>query len=255
MYCVDLTDRSAIVTASSRGIGRATAIALAGAGANVLINYRNDRDAAEAVVSEIHDLGRDALAVKADAANSAQVDDMVKQALARWARIDILVSNAGAGTRFAITETTDEEYRRVFDTNVKGFVALMRAGLPYMKQHNSGRIIAVSSIVGRSGKGFMSPSPTYAGAKAALLGYVKGLARECAPHRITVNAVCPGWIDWGTKHTAAPDAVRASALEQIPLGRTGTPEDVAGGILYLASDEASYLTGVSLDINGGLYMA
>jgi 3-oxoacyl-[acyl-carrier protein] reductase len=123
-----------------------------------------------------------------------------------------------------------------------------------MKEHNSGRVIAVSSIVGRSGKGFMSPSPTYAGAKAALLGYVKGLARECAPYKITVNAVCPGWVDWGTKHSAAPNSVRSSALEQIPLGRTGTPEDVAGGILYLASDQASYLTGVSLDINGGLYM-
>jgi 3-oxoacyl-[acyl-carrier protein] reductase len=254
MYSIDLGGRAAIVTASSRGIGRATALALARAGANVLVNYRSDRDAAEAVVAEIRGLGRDALAVKADAADSAEVADLVKQALGRWKRIDILVSNAGAGTRFPITETTDDEYRRVFDTNVRGFVALMRAGLPYMKEHNSGRVIAVSSIVGRSGKGFMSPSPTYAGAKAALLGYVKGLARECAPHKITVNAVCPGWIDWGTKHAAAPNSVRSSALEQIPLGRTGTPEDVAGGILYLASDQASYLTGVSLDINGGLYM-
>ena len=101
----------------------------------------------------------------------------------------------------------------------------------------------------------MSPSPTYAGAKAALIGYVRGLAREVGPLGITVNAVCPGWVDWGTKHAAAPAAVRESAISQIPLGRTGTAEDIANAVVYLASDQASYLTGVSLDVNGGLYMA
>ena len=152
-------------------------------------------------------------------------------------------------------EITDDEYRRVFDINVKGFVALARAALPAMRDARAGRIIAVSSIVGRSGKAFMSPSPTYAGAKAALIGYVRGLAREVGPFGITVNAVCPGWVDWGTKHAAAPAELRASAISQIPLGRTGTAEDIANAIVFLASDQASYLTGVSLDVNGGLYMA
>jgi 3-oxoacyl-[acyl-carrier protein] reductase len=116
-------------------------------------------------------------------------------------------------------------------------------------------VIAISSVTGRSGKAFRSPSPTYAGAKAALIGYTKGLARECAPFGITVNCICPGWIDWGTKHDAAPVEVRAQALREIPLGRTGTPEDVAGGAAFLASDLAAYVTGATLDVNGGLYMA
>lgn len=254
-FALDLTGRVALVTAASRGIGRACAIALARAGCDVVVNYYSAADEAEATGRAIEALGRAALPVQADVADSAAVDAMVAAALQRFGRVDILVSNAGAGTRVPLDQTTDAEYARVFDVNVKGFVATARAVLPGMKQRRRGRVVAVSSIVGKSGKAFMSPSPTYAGAKAALLGYVKGLARECAPYGVTANAVCPGWIDWGTKHAAAPAAVRASALEQIPLGRTGTPDDVAAGVVYLCSDEAAYVTGVSLDINGGLYMS
>ncbi len=255
MFCLDLTGHAAIVTAGSRGIGAASVLALARAGADVCINYRSDEASAEAVAAEVRAMGRKALVVQADAADSAAVSAMVARAQRELGRLDIVVSNAGAGTRVPMHELTDEEYRRVFDINVKGFVALTRAALPAMRAARAGRIIAVSSIVGRSGKAFMSPSPTYAGAKAALIGYVRGLAREVGPLGITVNAVCPGWVDWGTKHAAAPEAVRASAIEQIPLGRTGTAEDVANAVAFLASDKASYLTGVSLDVNGGLYMA
>lgn len=253
-YAIDLTDRIALVTAASRGIGRGAALALAHAGAHVAINYKADRAAAEDVAAQIRALGREAHVHQADVALSDQVDAMADAVRQRWGRVDILVSNAGAGTRVPLDQTTDAEYARVFDVNVKGFVAAARAVLPGMKERRRGRIVVVSSTVGKSGKAFMSPSPTYAGAKAAQLGYVKGLAREAAPFGITVNAVCPGWIDWGTKHAAAPAEVRADALRQIPLGRTGTPEDVAAGIVFLCSDAAAYVTGASLDINGGLYM-
>jgi len=254
-YAIDLSGRVALVTASSRGIGRACALALARAGCDIVVNYRSAAAEAEEVVARIAAMGRTALAYQADVARSDEVDAMVAATVARWGRVDILVSNAGAGTRVPLDQTSDDEYRRVFDVNVKGFVAAARAVLPGMKTRRRGRVVAVSSIVGKSGKAFMSPSPTYAGAKAALLGYVKGLAREAAPFGITSNAVCPGWIDWGSKHAAAPVEVREDALRQIPLGRTGTPEDVAGGVVYLCSDEAAYVTGVSLDINGGLYMS
>ncbi len=255
MFCLDLAGRAAIVTAGSRGIGAASAVALARAGADVCVNYRADAAAAEAVAAAVRAEGRRALVIQADVADSTAVAAMVARAQDAFGRLDILVSNAGAGTRVPMHELTDEEYRRVFDINVKGFVALARAGLPAMRAARAGRIIAISSIVGRSGKAFMSPSPTYAGAKAALIGYVRGLAREVGPLGITVNAVCPGWVDWGTKHAAAPAEVRASALSQIPLGRTGTAEDIANAVVFLASDQAAYLTGVSLDVNGGLYMA
>ena len=158
------------------------------------------------------------------------------------------------GTAKPITETSDAEFARVFDLNVRGFLATARAVLPGMKARRSGKVIAISSATGRSGKAFRSPSPTYAGAKAALIGYAKGLAREGAPFGITANCVCPGWIDWGTKHAAAPPEVRAQALREIALGRTGTPEDVAGAVLFLASSLGDYVTGATIDVNGGLYM-
>jgi 3-oxoacyl-[acyl-carrier protein] reductase len=255
VFTLDLGGRAAIVTAGSRGIGAASAIALARAGCDVAVNYRADAAAAEAVAAAVRAEGRRALVMQADVADSAAVSAMVARAQQEFGRLDIVVSNAGAGTKVPMHELTDDEYRRVFDINVKGFVALSRAALPAMRAARAGRIIAISSIVGRSGKAFMSPSPTYAGAKAALIGYVRGLAREVGPLGITVNAVCPGWVDWGSKHAAAPAEVRDSALSQIPLGRTGSAEDIANAVVFLASDQASYLTGVSLDVNGGLYMA
>jgi 3-oxoacyl-[acyl-carrier protein] reductase len=255
MFALDLTGRAALVTAGSRGIGAATCVALAKAGCDVAINYKASEAEAAKVAEAVRAEGRRAIVLQGDVADSAAVSAMVDAAQQEFGRLDIVVSNAGAGTKVPMHEITDDEYRRVFDINVKGFVALARAALPAMRAAKAGRIIAVSSIVGRSGKAFMSPSPTYAGAKAALIGYVRGLAREVGGLGITVNAVCPGWVDWGTKHAAAPAEVRASAIAQIPLGRTGTAEDIANAIVFLASDQASYLTGVSLDVNGGLYMA
>jgi 3-oxoacyl-[acyl-carrier protein] reductase len=254
MLSIDLREHVALVTASSRGIGRGIALMLAQAGARVVVTWVEDRAAGEATAAEIGALGSEALLAHCDVTDSAEVDRVVAAAQARWGRIDILVSNAGVGTAKPMTETTDAEYARVFDLNVRGFVATARAVLPEMKRRRAGKVIAISSATGRSGKAFRSPSPTYAGAKAALIGYTKGLARECAPFGITVNCVCPGWIDWGTKHAAAPAEVRAQALREIALGRTGTPEDVAGAVIFLASSLGDYVTGATIDVNGGLYM-
>jgi NAD(P)-dependent dehydrogenase (short-subunit alcohol dehydrogenase family) len=254
MLQIDLSDQVALTTASSRGIGRGIALAMAKAGANVVITWVAARDAAEGTAAEARALGVDALVARCDVTNTVEVNEVVAATLQRWGRIDILVSNAGVGIAKAMTETTDADYARVFDLNVRGFLATARAVLPTMMARRSGRVIAISSVTGRSGKAFRAPSPTYAGAKAALIGYTKGLARECAPFNITANCVCPGWIDWDEKHAAAPAEVRAQALREIALGRTGTPADVAGAAVYLASDLASYVTGVTLDVNGGLYM-
>jgi len=259
MVPIDLTGRKALVTGAARGIGRATALLLAEAGCDVVVNYRSSREAAEQVAMQIRAMGRDAPVVQADVARSDEVDAMVAEAERWWDGIDILVSNAGAGIAKSLAETADDDHARTFDVNVKGLLATARAVLPGMQARRGGRIIAVSSVVGRSGRAFRSTSPTYAGAKAAILGYVKGMAIECGPHGITVNAVCPGWIDWadawGEKHGAAAADLRGAAERLIPLGRTGRAEDVAGAILFLASDHAAYVTGAALDVNGGLFMA
>ena len=255
MLNVDLRDRVALVTAASRGIGRGIALMLAQAGARIVVTWVSDREVGEATARDVEAAGGEAMIARCDVTDSAEVDRTVAAALARWGKIDLLVSNAGVGTAKPMTETSDAEYARVFDLNVRGFVATARAVLPGMKQRRAGKIIAISSVTGRSGKAFRSPSPTYAGAKAALIGYSKGLAREGAPFGITSNCVCPGWIDWGTKHAAAPAEVRAQALREIALGRTGTPEDVAGAVIFLASSLGDYVTGATIDVNGGLYMA
>lgn len=250
---IDLGGRVALVTGSARGIGRACALLLAEAGADVIVNYRSNREAGEAVVEQMRQMGRDPLLVACDMGKTDQVNAMVKQALDHYGKIDILVSNAGAGTPFPITETTDEEYYRVFDINVKGFLATSRAIIPGMKERRWGKVVAISSITGKTGKAFLSPSPTYAAAKAAIVGMTRGLARECAPYGINVNCVRPGWTDTESTSRATPE-VKANAIKEMPLGRTGRPEDIAGAVLFLVSDFSQYMTGMPLDVNGGLFI-
>jgi len=250
---IDLEGRVALVTGSARGIGRACALLLAEAGADVIVNYRANRPAGEAVVGCIRQMGRDSLLVQADTGKTDDVSAMVAQSLEQFGKIDILVSNAGAGTPYGIAETTDEEYYRVFDINVKGYLATARAIVPGMKERRWGKVVAISSITGKTGKAFLSPSPTYAAAKAAIVGLTRGLARECAPFGINVNCVRPGWTDTEGTSRAAPE-VKLNAIKEMPLGRTGLPQDIAGAVLFLASDLSKYITGMPLDVNGGLFI-
>lgn len=249
-----LEGRVALVTGSSRGIGRAIAIRLAEDGADVVVNYVRDREAGLAVVKLIESTGRRAQLAQCDVTDSIQVATMVENAIREFGKVDILVSNAGVGTPYPITETTDEAFQHVIDVNMKGLMSLARAVVPSMKRNEYGRIIAISSVTGQSGKAFLSPSPVYAAAKAGIIGMVKGLAREGGPFGITANAICPGWTE--TEATSrAPEAVRRGAIEQIPLGRTGRPEDISGAASYLASSDASYVTGITLSVNGGLLIS
>ncbi len=255
MVPIDLTGKAAVVTASSRGIGRACALILAKAGANVAINYATNREAGETTLKEIKALGVKATLVQCDVANTSEVEAMVRGAEAAFGRVDILVNNAGVGSAKNAETLSDDEYARVFDINVRAYVAAVRSALTGMKARRSGRIICISSIVGRSGRGFIGTSPSYAGAKGAVISYTRALAREAGPFGITANAICPGWIDWEGKDRQVAPELRARAISEMPMGRVGSDDDIAGATLFLASDYASYITGVSLDVNGGLYMA
>ena len=250
---IDLTGKVALVTGGSRGIGRAVSLSLATAGANVIVNYVRDRAAAEETVRGVEELGRTAWLAPFDVADAGAVKKEVARAAARLGAVDILISNAGQSTSMRTADADDDEFRRVIDVNVKGLMTLGQCVLPEMIARGSGRIVAISSIVAKTGKAFLSVSPTYAAAKAGIIGMVRGMAREAAPYGVTVNSIRPGWID--TDSTAlAPDKVRAQAILDIPVGRTGTPADIAGAVLFLCSDLAAYVTGVALDVNGGLFI-
>jgi NAD(P)-dependent dehydrogenase (short-subunit alcohol dehydrogenase family) len=252
---LNLTGKVAVVTGASRGIGQACGLYLARAGAKVVVNYRDQLEAAEKTLDEIRQNGSDGLVVQADVSKPGGAEALIRQAEAHFGRVDVLVSNVGVGSALNAEQLTEEEFLKVFHTNVLSHSSAVRAVLPSMKARGWGRIISIASVVGRSGKGFIGTSPAYAAAKGALISYNRSLARECGAHHITVNSVCPGWIDWPGKQRNVPPGLREQAVREMPMGRTGSAEDVAGAVLYLASDLASYVTGVSLDVNGGLYMA
>ena len=248
-----LEGKIAVVSGSSRGIGRATALLLASNGANILVNYVKNKEEAELVAQKVREIGREAVICQGDVSKTESAQALIDRACNEWGRIDILVSNAGTGTRFKIQETSDEEWERAITVNIKSYFNLARAVMPYMMKQKHGKIVGISSIVGKTGKAFLSQSATYAGVKAAIVGYTRGLAREGAAYGINVNCIRPGWVD--TDATAkAPEEVRARAKQEIPLGRTGKPEDIAGAVLFLVSPYADYITGQAIDVNGGLFM-
>jgi 3-oxoacyl-[acyl-carrier protein] reductase len=246
-----LSGRVALVTGASRGIGRATSLLLAKRGAHVVVNYAINDDAAQEVVHQIESAGGRALAVKADVGDPSQLA-MLERARASLGPVDILVSNAGIGHPKQIVDTTNEEWQRVFDVNARATLILARALLPGMIERGYGRIVTVSSIIGKTGRGYFSTA-TYGAAKAALITLTMGIAREGAPY-VTANCICPGWIDTGRNDTPEKLPIRERALREIPLQRLGKPEDVAETVLFLVSDGASYITGQSINVNGGLLM-
>lgn len=254
MLSHNLQGKIALITGSSRGIGAATALRLAREGADIVVNYNCSEEGAQEVAQTIRELGQQTLVIQADVSQPGPVREMVRQVIATWGHIDILVSNAGKGTKFNVGDTTDEEWARVFGINVKGLFHTAREVMPLMKAQRSGKIVAISSVVGKSGKGFASSSATYAGAKAAIVGYVRGLAREGGPYNVNVNCIRPGWIDTFEHLRDIPDEIRKRALQEIPLGRTGLPEDIANTVAFLVSEDSAYMTGAVLDVNGGLFI-
>ena len=243
-----LADRVAIVTGASRGIGRAAARRLAAAGAAVVAAARGDH--ADAVAEEIRGAGGRSIAVGADVTDPGRVDAMVRTALDEYGRVDVLVNNAGIVRDQLALRMSPADWDAVVATNLTAAFNCARAVLRPMIRQRGGRIINVGSVVGRMGN---PGQANYAASKAGLEGFSRALAREVASRGITVNVVAPGMID--TDMTAKlSEPAQAAMLAQIPMGRLGTTEDVAGAIGFLASDEAAYVTGHVLAVNGGMYM-
>jgi 3-oxoacyl-[acyl-carrier protein] reductase len=247
----DLTNRVALVTGASRGIGRAIALALAAAGARVVINYRDRGDAAEQVAATIREAGGRADVLQADVADRESVDALIRQIMTLAGGLDILVNNAGITRDGLLMRMKDDDFDAVLDTNLRGAFLCTRAALRPLLKSAHGRIINISSVVGVAGN---AGQANYAAAKAGLLGFTRSVAREVASRQVTVNAVAPGFID--TDMTAVlGEAARSAALESIPLKRYGSAAEVAAVVCFLASDAGAYITGQTIAVDGGMVMS
>ncbi|MEB3101202.1 3-oxoacyl-[acyl-carrier-protein] reductase [Ferviditalea candida] len=245
-----LEGKTALVTGASRGIGRAIAIALADAGADVMINYSGSEQAAEEVASLIRDMGRKAEKIRANVGSSAEVEQMVKATLEKMGKIDILVNNAGITKDNLIMRMKEEEFDQVIETNLKGVFNCIKAVTRPMMKQRSGTIINITSVVGVTGN---PGQANYVASKAGVIGLTKTAAKELASRSITVNAVAPGFIV--TEMTdKLPEEAKESIMNQIPFGRMGKPEEIAKVVVFLASDAAAYMTGQTLHVDGGMYM-
>jgi len=242
--------RVALVTGGSRGIGRATAEKLASQGFSVVVNYLAHAEAAEQVVAGIQAAGGQAMAVQADVRSSSSVKAMIDRAEQEWGPVSILVNNAGIARDGLLARMPEEAWRQVIETHLTGAFLCSRAVLRGMLRMRWGRIVNISSVAGLAGN---VGQANYAAAKAGLIGLTRTLAREVASRGITVNAVAPGFVD--TDMTASlPEAWRAQALSAIPAGQFGSPHDVAAAVAFFVSDEAAYITGQVLSVDGGLGM-
>ncbi len=246
----DLSGKVAIVTGGSRGLGRSAAEALAAQGAHVVITYVKGADEAAKVVEGITARGGEAEAVGFDVADMKAAEEAIAAAAKRLGRLDILVANAGIAVDNLVLRAKEEEIDRVFAVNVKGAIACARAAIKVMMRAKAGRVVLMSSIVGEMGN---AGQAIYSASKAALLGLTKTLTREYASRSITVNAVAPGFIETDMTASISGEA-KQKLLEGIPLGRTGRPEDVAAAVVFLCSDEAAYITGQTIRVNGGMYV-
>lgn len=245
-----LTEKVALVTGASRGIGRAIAVTLAEAGADVVVNYSGSEEAAKKTASLVEGFGRRALLVRADVSDASQVEEMVKQTIDAFGRVDILVNNAGITRDNLLMRMKEEEFDAVIATNLKGVFNCMKAvSRPMMKQ-KIGRIINISSVVATLGN---AGQANYVAAKAGVEGLTRSAARELASRNITVNAVAPGFIVTDMTDKLGTET-KEQLLSQIPLAKLGQPEDVAKAVRFLASDDAAYVTGQTLHIDGGMSM-
>jgi len=246
----DLTGKVAFVTGGSRGIGRATAQALAELGAHSVLTYVGNEGQARETVDAILAAGGKAEALRLDVADGAAAEAAIAETAKRLGRLDILVANAGISIDALLLRLKDDDFDRTLNINLKGAVACSRAAIKIMMRAKTGRVIFVSSVVGETGN---VGQTAYAASKAALLGVAKSLAREYASRGITINAVTPGYVDTDMTTSLTQEA-RERTVSGIPLGRTGTAREIATAIAYLASDEAAYVTGQTLRVNGGMYM-
>jgi 3-oxoacyl-[acyl-carrier protein] reductase len=247
---IDLTGKSALVTGGSRGIGKAIVLRLARQGADVAFTYKGNTTAAEATAAEIEGLGRRALAIQADATDPESAEAAVKQALEAFGKVDILVNNAGITRDDLIMRMTADAWREVLETNLFGAFWMTKAVTRPMLKARGGRIVNITSVSGQAGQ---MGQANYSSAKAGLIGLTKASARELASRGITVNAVAPGFVL--TELTQdLPEDLKTQITERTPLGRFGTTEEIADAVAFLVSDEARYITGQVLAVDGGLVM-
>ena len=243
-------NKIALVTGASRGIGKAIALKLAAEGAKVAINFAGNVAKAEEVKAAIESAGSESLLVQADVSNVEAVDEMIAKVVDKFGKIDILINNAGITRDNLLMRMKDSDFDEVINTNLKGVFNCTKAVSKLMMKQRSGRIVNMASIVAITGN---AGQTNYAAAKAGIIGFSKSAAKELAARGITVNVVAPGFIE--TDMTAVlPDKIKESMLNEIPLGRIGSPEDIANAVKFLVSDEAAYITGQVIRVDGGMSM-
>ena len=247
---MNLTEKSAIVTGASRGIGRAIALDLAARGANVVVNYNSSEAAAQDVVKAIEALGAKAMAVKADVSKLDEANALIKTALDAFGNLDILVNNAGTTRDGLLMTMKEEDWDHVLNADLKSVYNCTKAATKPMMRARFGRIVNITSVIGLSGQAGQS---NYAAAKAGVIGFTKSMAKELGSRNITVNCVAPGYIPTDLTNNL-PEGLKQGMMKATPLGRMGTPEEVAYAVAFLASDLANFITGVVLSVDGGIVM-
>lgn len=244
-----LKEAVVVVTGASRGLGKAIAEEAAAGGAKVVVNYSTSKEPAEELVQQISEDGGEAIAVHADVSDAEQAQSLIDQAIEKFNRVDVLVNNAGINIDRTLKKLSVEDWDKVIQVDLNSAFYTLKAVLPHMTEQGGGKIINMSSFIGEAGN---IGQANYAAAKAGLLGFTKTAAQELARQGITVNAVCPGFIE--TDMVAGiPEEAQQKLKKQVPLGRFGKPEEVARAVRYLVED-GDYITGQSIDINGGIYI-
>lgn len=245
-----LTDKIALVTGASRGIGRAVAKILADQGAYVYVNYHGSKEAAEETVAQIQQNGGQAEAIQCNVADFQACGDMITAIIKKSGRLDILVNNAGITKDGLLMKMSEEDYDQVMDINLKGTFHTIRHASRYLLKQRSGKIINITSVSGILGN---AGQANYSASKAGVIGLTKSVARELASRGICVNAIAPGYVMTDMTN-ALSESVKAQMLAQIPLGRAASPEDIANVVLFLASEQSAYMTGQVLSVDGGMAM-
>ena len=247
----ELEGKVAVVTGAGRGLGRAIAEELAGSGAQVVVNYSKSKEPAEEVVKGISNGSEDrAVAIQADVSDAKQASRLIEEAVERFGRIDILVNNAGINVDKTLKKMTPEDWDTVVQVDLNSCYYTLNAAMPHFVEQESGRVVNISSFVGQAGN---FGQTNYAAAKAGIIGFTKSAALELARYNITVNAVCPGFVETDMLSGVPEDVVKEHILPRIPLRRVGSPQEVAKAVRFLVVD-GDYITGETLNINGGIYM-